>query len=81
MAIPYYDPPRSIHGTPEVIDALIMAARMKGLWTVLDKPSVVCVIPAVGAVTLYRLTGCTPEEIMAWNQLLALSKHFEVTYV
>lgn len=81
MAIPTYNPPRSIHGDPDTIEALIMAARMEGLWSVLDKPNTVCVIPSMDRVTLYRFTGCTPEEIMAWNDLLKLSRNFEVRYV
>lgn len=84
MAIPTYNPPRSIHGKPEVIEALIMAARMEGIWQELREPEynmAVTVAHIHDTSVLHRITGSDVRQIMAWNQLLALSKNFEVTYV
>jgi hypothetical protein len=69
----------TLSATPDIIDALIIAAQMQGIWDKLGEQAIVYNLH--GKRNIYRLTGMSHTEAYAWNELVQLSFKFKMVRI
>lgn len=70
---------KAVAGPVEVIDALIVAAKMTGVWP--ERSGKVMVVPWQDIKTVYRLEAISVQGMWWWRDFIELSRNFEVRYV
>lgn len=70
---------RTIVGSRDNVNALIMAAQLEGCWSEVARIVVTYYTPEV--TVLFRMTGASAAELDAWAKVIELSYNFEVRYV
>lgn len=67
----------TLSAIPDITDALVIAAQMQGIWDRLGEQALVYNLH--GKRHIYRLTGMSPAESTAWNDLVQLSFKFKMS--